>query len=120
MKAFIKEIKENENVDSLFFVKEKSSGITKTGNPYLRLKLGDRTGEIEGRIWISAEILAESFWKDDFVHVKGKAISFQEHLQLNITHIEKIEEEAILLADFFPTTEKDINEMFQSLIEMSD
>jgi len=119
MKIYINEIKENENVDSLFLVKEKSSSVTKVGNPYLKLKLGDRSGEMEGRIWTTVEIFAESFDKDDFIHVKGKAVSFQEHLQLNITHIEKVGEEEILLSDFFPVAEKDIDKMFQSLTEIS-
>ena len=34
------EIKENENVDSFFLVREKSSGLTKTGNVYLKIKTG--------------------------------------------------------------------------------
>ena len=119
MKTYINEIKENDNVDSLFLVREKSSGVTKAGNAYLKLKLGDRSGEMEGRIWTSAGDLAESFEKDDFVHAKGKAVSFQEHLQLNITRIERIGEEEIVLSDFFPVSEKDINGMFQSLTEIS-
>jgi len=72
MKTFIDEIKENEQVDSFFLVKEKTSGLTKTGNAYLKLKLGDRSGEIEGRIWTSVEALVQSFEKDDFVHLKGR------------------------------------------------
>jgi len=119
MKTYINEIKENDQVESLFLVKEKSSGITKTGNTYLKLKLVDRSGEMEGRIWTSVENLAESFEKDDFVHVMGKSVSFQEHLQLNITHIERVREEEILFSDFFPVAEKDIDEMFQSLLEVS-
>lgn len=119
MKIYINEIKENDNVESLFLVKEKSSGITKTGNAYLKLKLVDRSGEIEGRIWTSVENFAEFFEKDDFVHLMGKAVSFQEHLQLNITHIERVGEEEILFPDFFPMTEKDIDQMFQSLLEIS-
>ena len=115
MKTYINEIKENDNVDSCFLVKEKSSGITKTGNAYLKLKLVDRSGEMEGRIWTSVENLAGAFEKDDFVHVMGKAVSFQEHLQLNINRIERVGEEEIPLSDFFPTAEKDIGEMFQSL-----
>ncbi len=118
MKTFISEIKENENVDSLFLVKEKSSGITKTGNTYLKLKLGDRSGEIEGRIWTSADLFADSFEKDDFARVRGKAVSFLDHLQLNVAAIERVGEEEILLSDFFPMTEKDIDKMFQSLIEI--
>ena len=120
MKTFIVDIKENDNVDSLFLVKEKSSGITKTGNAYLKLKLIDRSGEMEGRIWTSVETFANSFEKDDFVHVIGKSVSFKEHLQLNITHIQRVEEEEILFSDFFPMAEKDIEEMFRSLAEISD
>ncbi len=119
MKTYIGEIKENDNVDSLFLVKEKSSGMTKTGNAYLKLKLVDRSAEIEGRIWTSVETFAESFQKDDFVHVLGKAVSFQDHLQVNITHIETVGEEEILFSDFFPMAEKDIDGMFQSLLEIS-
>jgi 3'-5' exoribonuclease len=118
MKTYINEIKENDHVDSLFLVKEKSSAVTKTGNTYLKLKLMDRSGEIEGRIWTSVENVAESFGKDGFVHVMGKAVSFQERLQVNITSIESVREEEILFSDFFPMTEKDIDGMFQSLVEI--
>ncbi len=117
MKRYINEIKENDHVDSLFLVKEKSSAVTKTGNTYLKLKLVDRSGEIEGRIWTSVENFAESFEKDSLVHCTGKAISFQERLQLNINSIERVREEEILFSDFFPMTEKDIEVMFQSLLE---
>ncbi len=119
MKTYINEIKENDHVDSFFLVKEKSSGVTKTGNVYLKLKLIDRSGEMEGRVWTPVELFIESFEKDDFVHVKGKAVSFQEHLQLNITHIERVEENTIQLSDFFPVAERDIDEMLQCLIEIS-
>ena len=115
MKTYINEIKENDNVDSCYLVQEKSSGITKTGNAYLKLKLVDRSGEMEGRIWTSVENLTGAFEKDDFVRVTGKAVSFQEHLQLNIGRIERVGEEQILFSDFFPTAQRDIDEMFQSL-----
>jgi 3'-5' exoribonuclease len=119
MKIYINEIKENDHVDSLFLVKEKSSAVTKTGNTYLKLKLVDRSGEIEGRIWTSVENVAGSFEKDGFVHAIGKAVSFQERLQVNITSIESVKEEEILFSDFFPMTEKDIEEMFESLLKIS-
>jgi len=77
MKTYIDEIKENDSVESLFLVKEKSSGITKTGNAYLKLKLVDRSGEIEGRIWTCVENYADSFEKDDFVQLTGRRSPFR-------------------------------------------
>ena len=120
MKTFIHEIKENENVDSSFLVKEKTSGLAKTGNAFLKLKLGDRSGEIEGRIWTSAEAFAQSFERDDFVRVRGKAVSFQERLQINIAHIERMGEEEIDASDFFPKTERDVEEMLKSLMDIAE
>ena len=119
MKAFVNEISENQLVDSFFVVRERTSGMTRTGNPYFKLMLGDRTGEIEGRIWTSAEAFADSFGKDDFVHLKGKAVSYQDRLQQNIILIERVPEEIICLSDFFPKTEKNIDEMLRSLIDIS-
>ena len=118
MKPFIDEIKENDNVDSFFLVREKSSGVTKNGNIYLKLKLGDRSGEIEGRIWTLAETFNPFFERDDFVRVKGKAVSFQGQLQVNIVQIERAGEETLELSDFFPKTEKNIDDMLKSLIEI--
>ena len=119
MKTYLHEIKENDHVDSIFLVKEKTSGLTKTGNAYLKLRLTDRSGEMEARIWTSAEVFSEAFEKDDFVHLKGKAVSFQDHLQISINHIETVGENSILLSDFFPMAERDVDEMLQCLIEIS-
>jgi 3'-5' exoribonuclease len=119
MKTYTVDIKENESVDSLFLVRDKIFSITKTGNPYLKLKLGDCSGEIEGRIWTSAETFTESFQRDDFVRVKGRVAFFQDRLQVNISHIERVEEEKIILSDFFPTTGKDIDQMWEALIQIS-
>ncbi len=120
MKTYVNEIKENDVVDSLFLVREKSVGITKSGNTYLKLLLVDRSGEIEGRIWNAVDLLSATFEKDDFAQVRGKAISFQDRLQLNITHIERVAEDRILLSDFFPMTERDIEAMFQTLTEAAE
>jgi 3'-5' exoribonuclease len=119
VKTYVTDIKENDNVDSLFLVKEKSTSLTKTGNAYLKLKLVDQTGEMEGRVWSSIDTLTESFDKNDFVRVKAKAVSFQERLQLNITHIERVGEEQVVLSDFFPVAERDIEEMFHALLEIT-
>jgi 3'-5' exoribonuclease len=120
MKTFLSDIKENDAVDSVFLVREKFSGLTRTGNPYLKLKLTDRSGEMEARIWNSVETCAGAFEKDDFVRLRGKAVSYLEHIQLNVTQIERAEEKGIHLEDFFPTTDKDIDGMLQSLIQTSE
>ncbi len=46
-------------------------GITKGGIPYLSLKLMDRTGEINARVWEEAVHYDQIFGKDDFINVSG-------------------------------------------------
>lgn len=115
MKTFIDEIRENDVVDTVFLVKEKTSALTRTGNPYLKLKLVDRSGEMEGRIWNSVESYQEAFQKDEFVRIRGKAVSYLDRLQLNINQVERVEEKEVEIEDFFPTTQKDVEKMFQTL-----
>ena len=50
-KIFVNQLKKGQTVESIFLVREKILAKTKAGNPYLSLRLSDRTGEVEGRIW---------------------------------------------------------------------
>ncbi|MCK5009138.1 MAG: HD family phosphohydrolase, partial [Deltaproteobacteria bacterium] len=86
-KIFVNELKENEGVESIFLVKQKSILNTKTGKPYLNLLLMDKTGEIKGRVWEQAESWDKLFVKDDFIKVKATVVIYQNSLQLNISKI---------------------------------
>jgi len=44
-----------------FLVAQKNHGVTKGGSSYLTLKLLDRSGEIEARIWDRADDLGRGF-----------------------------------------------------------
>ena len=61
VKIFIGELKKGQGVESTFLVREKVLTKTKSGNPYLSLRLADRTGEIDGRVWDSAMDFAPLF-----------------------------------------------------------
>jgi 3'-5' exoribonuclease len=112
---FIGEMVENQNIDSVFLVVEKRMAETRSGLPYLRLRLADRTGEIEGRVWDQASDLAQEFDKDDFVRSKGRVSRYQDTLQIVIHHIERVPESAIDPSDFLPTSERDIEAMWDEL-----
>ena len=42
---------ESRNFDAFFLVLHKQQRTTKTNKPYLNLILGDKTGQVEGRVW---------------------------------------------------------------------
>jgi 3'-5' exoribonuclease len=114
-KTFINELRKGQTVESIFLVKDKILTKTKAGNPYLSLKLADRTGEAEGRIWDNALDFLPLFEKDDFIKVRGEVDEFQGILQLRITKLRKSEDQEIQLGDYLPQSSRDIEKMLGEL-----
>lgn len=114
-KIFLKDIKEKGKVEDIFLVAKKEMGMSKTGKPYLNIKLLDRTGDMEARIWDDAEDLSRKFERNDFVKIKGSAIAYQGGLQLNISEITKVGEDKIAIRDFLPVSNRELDEMMAEL-----
>ena len=114
-KIFIGELKKGQVVESTFLVREKVLTKTKSGNPYLALRLADRTGEIDGRVWDSATDFLPLFEPDDFIKVRAEVDEFQGTLQLRIVKLRKCQEEEIQLDEFLPKTAGNMEEMLAEL-----
>jgi 3'-5' exoribonuclease len=114
-KIFVNQLKKGQAIESIFLVREKSLTRTKTGNPYLSLRLSDRTGEIEGRIWENALDFGALFAKDDFIKVRAEVDEFQGTLQLRILKLRKCEETEVVIDDFLPRTPLDVEKMFSEV-----
>jgi 3'-5' exoribonuclease len=118
-RTFIKEIRENDIVEGVFWVKEKATPLSRSGAPYLRVRLADRTGEIEGRVWDGVEEFADLFERDDFIRIKAQATSYQDRVQLNIKSIKKVKDTEVSLDEFLPSSTRDPEEMLVELMEIS-
>jgi 3'-5' exoribonuclease len=118
-KVFINQMKKGQTGESTFLVKDKILTKTKAGNPYLSIKLADRTGELEGRIWDNALDFLPLFEKDDFISVKGEVDEFQGMLQLRIGRLKKCAEDEIQIEDFLPTTLQNTGEMLAELKDLA-
>lgn len=114
-KIFIGELKKGQAVESTFLVRDKVLTKTKSGNPYLALRLADRTGEIDGRVWDSATDFLPLFEPDDFIRVRAEVDEFQGTLQLRIVKLRKCPEEEIQLDEFLPKTPRNTEEMLAEL-----
>ncbi len=104
----------NLNVTTTFLVRSKETRFKKTGEPYLSLMLGDRTGEVEARMWENVEG-APPFDRDDFLKVKGLVQLFRNKPQISLHKLRRLEEKEIEIGDFFPRTGRDIEQMFGEL-----
>ncbi len=109
------DIRENQLVDAMFLVAAKTQGMTKGGSSYLTLKLLDRSGEIEARVWERADDLARGFSKNDFVRVRGQATLFQGKIQIRVQDVIRVDESKVAAEDFLPKSANDPETMLAEL-----
>ncbi|SEA46957.1 metal dependent phosphohydrolase [Desulfuromusa kysingii] len=110
-KIYINQIKERDRVESIFLVRDKITAMAKNGKPYMTLKLMDRTGEVEGRIWDQVDHFSAIFAKNDFIQVNAKASVYMGKMQLVVQDLKKVDEDLVELADFLPVSKRSAQEM---------
>src|SRR5579864_6269416 len=101
---------------STFLVHTKEIRQKKSGDPYLSLLLGDRTGDLDAKMWDNVAEVMDTFDRDDFVKVKGLLQIFQNRPQLTIHKMMRVLESEVDFADYFPASERDPLEMFAELL----
>lgn len=114
-KLYVNQIRERDWVDEVFLVRDKVVGTAKNGKPYLTLKLMDRGGEVEGRIWDRVEEFSTRFERDDFVRVGARASVYLGKMQLVVQELERLADSAIDPADFLPVSSRPVTEMVADL-----
>lgn len=113
--VFVKDIKDRDHVSEVFLVKEKITAMAKNGKPYLTIRLMDKSGEVDAKVWDNADQVAAKFEKNDFLAITAKASVYLGKMQLVVSELRRMPEDQVELADFLPETENDIREMEERL-----
>src|ERR1700737_3409224 len=106
---------ENKIITSSFVVVSKQIKPKKSGEPYLALTLGDRSGHLEAKMWDNVEEVLDAFEQDDFLKIKGLVNKYKNRFQLTIHKLRKLGESEIEFDDYLPKTTKNIDELWQTL-----
>jgi len=113
---YVKDIKKGDKIADNFLVAEKSMAFSQKGSPYLNLRLKDKSGELDSKVWENAVELDRLFKKGDIIFVEGNAASYKNAIQLSIFTIKKTPWEEIEPADYLPSVNKDVNAMFAEIL----
>ena len=108
---------ENKIITSNFVVVSKQIKPKKTGEPYLALTLGDRSGQLEAKMWDNVEEVLNAFEQDDFLKIKGLVNKYKNRFQLTIHKVRKLGESEIDFSDYLPKTTRNIDELWQTLTD---
>src|SRR6201997_4805407 len=106
---------ENKVITSTFVVVSKQVKPKKSGEPYLALILGDRTGQLDAKMRDNVEDAIDAFEQDDFLKVKGLLNKYKNRFQITIHKLRRLSDSEIDFSDYLPKTTKDIGELWQTL-----
>jgi 3'-5' exoribonuclease len=112
---YVSEVEANRVVTTSFLVHSKEIRQKKTGELYLSLLLGDRTGELDAKMWDNVSEVIDEFDRDDFVKVKGLIQIFHNRPQLTIHKLRRMDDSEVEFSDYFPSSRRDPDEMWMEL-----
>jgi 3'-5' exoribonuclease len=117
---YLRDIKQGEKISSFFLVAEKNMAFSLKGAPYLTVKLKDKTGEVDGKVWENAVEFNQQFKKGDIIAIEGRANTYKNSMQISIIGIKKCNWEDVEPTDYLPGAEGDVNGMFDELLTHVD
>jgi 3'-5' exoribonuclease len=106
---------EGQTVTEYFAVAQKQFSRKRDGAIYLSLRLTDRTGQCEAKMWDSFELCAETFDAGDVVKAQVEVSGWNGRPQLTIKRLRKAGVEEYSLADFQPHTTLSIDELWAKI-----
>ncbi|MBL1217103.1 MAG: hypothetical protein D8M59_06355 [Planctomycetes bacterium] len=114
--AFITDFEASQYVEGIYTIRNGQLGLTRSGKPYLKALIGDRSGQIPARMWNVTEQVFDSIPRDGFVLIEAQTQPYQGEIQLIIQNIQPATDVTDDdLRQLIPTTERDIDQMFDEL-----
>ena len=112
---FINELREGETIVEHYLCKTKQTLKSRAGKSYYSLKLQDKTGTVDAKVWdLNNDI--KSFDENDFIKIEGTVLIYNNDSQLNIRKIRKSQDGEYDPMDYIPSSEKNVDTMLQELL----
>ena len=118
---YIEQLTEGKKIqNNIFLLRKVTNGTTKNGKGFQTLLLQDKTGSIEGKIWSPNDPAFQDVDEKDYVEVSGEVTSFNGALQIRLERVSRASEGTFNRADYLPTSDKNIEEMYTELLRLVD
>ncbi len=114
-RLYIADLGPADLVEGVYAIQNCQLGQTKTGKPYIKCLIADKTGRAPGRMWNASEQLFKMLPTDGFVRISGQTQPYQGEMQIVLQDMRAAEPSDEELSDLLPSTWRDIDEMFGQL-----
>jgi 3'-5' exoribonuclease len=112
---YISDLQPDEVATGIFLVQHKDIRQKKSGEPYLSLILGDRTGDVEAKMFDNAAEVMDTFDRGAFVRCQGAAPDFPEPAAVHAAQASAGRGFRSRPLGFLPASKRDRDEMFLEL-----
>ena len=99
-KVYVRDLRDKQPVHTVFKVTRKTRATSRSGKPFLVVGLGDRTGEVDARVFERVDELDPAFVPGDLVLVRGHLTQFQGRPQVVLEAVDRLDPEPIDPAEF--------------------
>jgi 3'-5' exoribonuclease len=113
----VADLEPNQSVTTFLLVQSKEIRFKRSGEPYLSLRLSDRSGQLDAKMWDGVADIASTFERDDVIKVQGVVQLYRDRLQMTVQKLRPAQEAEIEIGDYLPHTRRDIGEMFEVVRE---
>ena len=111
----VSELREGARVAGCYYVESRELRRTRQDKPYLRLRLCDRSGALEGRVWDDADRIHALVPPGSFVGVRGRVDVFNGEPQLNLDEVTPVSVAPEELDLFLPRSPRPLEELEREL-----
>lgn len=119
---FVEDFKEHmgKEITGFYMVKEMELRDGKNNVQFLRLRLLDRSGNLNAYVWKEASKNSEGYSEGDVVKVRATVTSYKEQIQLNVSQIRFADHSEYNLGDFEVRSKKDPDDLAEQLFGFVD
>jgi len=114
-KKYLMDYTDGDAVTQTFLVSRAQLRTASNGSYYIDMEVCDKSGKMSGKLWKATRELFETFGPDDFVQVRGLIETYRGQRQLRVESIMPMTDSAVNIADFLPTTDKEIEPMLKEI-----
>jgi 3'-5' exoribonuclease len=99
-KVYARDLRDKQPIHTVFKVTRKARATARSGKTFLVVGLGDRTGEVDARVFDHVDAVDPTFQAGDLVLVRGHVTQFQGKPQILLDQVDRLDPEPIDPSEF--------------------
>lgn len=117
--SVISEFEAGKKVEGFYLVKSVDCKTTNSNNKkYLDFTLGDKTGEINAKLWECSPENENAYETNTIIKLRGTVLAWQNNLQLKIEKVRNVtDEDKIDIKEYVPTAPYPPEEMYGNIMK---